>query len=518
VAPGAATRRRALLTLLVATQFLVVLLDTDVALALPAIRRELGFSRVSLQWVQSAYLITAGGFLLAGGRAADFFGRRRVLASGLWLYAAFTLVCGLAGTRATLVGARAVSGVGAAVAGAAALSILTVTFRSGHARNSALGAWGIASGLAAALGPAIGGILTDAFGWSAVFLTLVPVQVAVVVGVLLALPPDPRPAPAGAVDLADAAGPADAGEATGAADLARTTDLLSTTEPVGTTEPASTAAQEPPDVAGSLLATGALTLLIYAITSTASSGWGSTRTLAALAAALAFATLFALRERMARAPVVPPRVWRLRNLAGGNAVALLFGAVVIGIFVLLAIYVQDTMGYSARQAGLALLPLGVAELIASMSAARLIGRLGFRGVLAVGMLMLAAAMLGFTRLHHGASYATSVLPAGVLFGAGIGLAFVSAVVACTEDLGHGADAGLASGLVNTSVQLGGALGLAIVSAVASGATGALSVAGADASVSLTRGFHHALLIAAALAAAGALIAWSVLGVPDRAAR
>ncbi len=471
LAADVTTRRRALLTLLVATQFIVVLLDTDIALALPAIRRELGFSPVSLQWVQSAYLITAGGFLLAGGRAADFFGRRRVLASGLCLYAAFTLVCGLADARAVLVGARAVSGVGAAVAGAAALSILTVTFRSGHARNTALGAWGIASGLAAALGPAIGGVLTDALGWSAVFLTLVPVQVAVAVGVLLVLP----------------------------ADTGR--------------ELAGDAAQDPPDVAGSLLATGALTLLIYAITSTASVGWGSTRTLVALAGALAFAALFALRERTARAPVVPPRVWRLRNLAGGNAVALLFGAVVIGIFVLLAIYVQDTMGYSPTQAGLALLPLGVAELIASMSAARLIGRLGFRGVLAIGMLMLAAAMLGFTRLHHGASYAGALLPAGLLFGAGIGLAFVSVVVACTEDLGHGADAGLASGLVNTSVQLGGALGLAIVSAVASGATGALSAAGGAADASLTTGFHHALLIAAALAAAGAVIAWEMLSAP-----
>jgi len=484
LAADVATRRRALLTLLVATQFIVVLLDTDIALALPAIRRELGFSRVSLQWVQSAYLITAGGFLLAGGRAADFFGRRRVLASGLWLYAAFTLVCGLAASQALLVGARAVSGVGAAVAAAAALSILTVTFRSGHARNTALGAWGIASGLAAALGPAIGGVLTDALGWSAVFLTLVPVQVAVAAGVLLVLPADAKREPAGGAELTDAA------ETTGAA------------------------AQDPPDVAGSLLATGSLTLLIYAITATASVGWGSARTLAALIGALAFAALFALRERAARAPVVPPRIWRLPNLAGGNAVALLFGAVVIGIFVWLAIYVQDTMGYSPTQAGLVLLPLGVAELIASMSAARLIGRLGFRGVLAIGMLMLAAAMLGFTRLHHGASYAGALLPAGVLFGAGIGLAFVSAVVACTEDLGHGADAGLASGLVNTSVQLGGALGLAIVSAVASGAAGALSAAGGGAAdVSLTTGFHHALLIAAALAAAGAVIAWVVLSAP-----
>ena len=469
LARGAATKRRALLTLLVATQFIVVLLDTDVALALPAIRRELGFSRVSLQWVQSAYLITAGGFLLAGGRAADFFGRRRVLASGLWLYALFTLVCGLAGSRAMLVGARAVSGVGAAVAAAAALSILTVTFRSGHARNTALGAWGIASGLAAALGPAIGGVLTDALGWPAVFLTLVPAQAALAVGVLLVLPRHTAHEHAG----------------------------------VG--------AQDPPDVAGSLLVTGALTLLIYAITATASVGWGSTQTLAALAGAAAFAALFVLRERVARVPMVPPRVLRLRNLAGGNAVALLFGAVVIGIFVLLAIYVQDTMGYSATQAGLALLPLGVAELIASMSAARLIGRLGFRGVLAVGMLMLAVAMVGFTRLHHGAGYASALLPAGLLFGAGIGLAFVSVVVACTEDLGHGADAGLASGLVNTSVQLGGALGLAIVSTVASGGAGALSAAGAGANVSLTTGFHHALLIAAALAAAGALIAWVTLG-------
>ncbi len=473
LAQGAATRRRAQLTLLVATQFIVVLLDTDVALALPSIRRELGFSRVSLQWVQSAYLITAGGFLLAGGRAADFFGRRRVLASGLWLYAAFTLVCGLAGSRAMLVGARAVSGVGAAVAAAAALSILTVTFRSGHARNTALGAWGIASGLAAALGPAIGGVLTDALGWSAVFLTVVPAQAALAVGVLLVLP--------------------------------RHTGREHPDAP----------AQDPPDVAGSLLATGALTLLIYAITATASTGWGSARTLAALAGALAFAALFVLRERVARAPVVPPRVLRLRNLAGGNAVALLFGAVVIGIFVLLAIYVQDTMGYSPAQAGLALLPLGVAELIASMSAARLIGRLGFRGVLTVGMLMLAVAMLGFTRLHDGAGYASALLPAGLLFGAGIGLAFVSTVVACTEDLGHGADAGLASGLVNTSVQLGGALGLAIVSAVASGAAGALSAAGAGANVSLTTGFHHALLIAAGLAAAGAIVAWTVLRAPER---
>lgn len=478
-----------LLTLLVATQFLVVLLDTDVALALPAIRRELGFSRVGLQWVQSAYLITAGGFLLAGGRAADFFGRRRVLAGGLWLYAAFTLWCGLAGSQAMLVGGRAVSGIGAAVAGAAALAILTVTFRSGHARNTALGAWGIASGLAAALGPAIGGVVTDALGWSAVFLTLVPVQVAVAVGVLLVLPPDPRSEPADAPELTDVP------ELTGAANL--------------TGAPA----QDPPDVAGSLLATGALTLLIYAITSTASVGWGSTQALVALGGALGFAALFVLRERVARAPVVPPRVLRLRNLAGGNAVALLFGAVVIGIFVWLAIYVQDTMGYSPTQAGLALLPLGVAELIASMNAARLIGRLGFRGVLAVGMLMLAGAMLGFTRLHQGAGYASALLPAGVLFGAGIGLAFVATVVACTEDLGHGADAGLASGLVNTSVQLGGALGLAIVSAVASGATGALSAAGGGADVSLTTGFHHALLIAAALAAAGAVIAWSVLGAP-----
>jgi EmrB/QacA subfamily drug resistance transporter len=471
LAASVTTRRRALLTLLVATQFIVVLLDTDVALALPAIRRELGFSRVNLQWVQSAYLITAGGFLLAGGRAADFFGRRRVLASGLWLYAAFTLVCGLAGSRVMLVGARAVSGVGAAVAAAAALSILTVTFRSGHARNAALGAWGIASGLAAALGPAVGGVLTDALGWSAVFLTLVPVQAAVAVGVLLVVP---RHTEGEHPDLR---------------------------------------AQDPPDVAGSLLVTGALTLLIYAITATATAGWTSAQTLATLAGALAFAALFVLRERVARAPVVPPRVLRLRNLAGGNAVAVLFGAVVIGIFVLLAIYVQDTMGYSATQAGLALLPLGITELIASMSAARLIGRLGFRGVLAVGMLMLAVAMLGFTNLHQGAGYASALLPAGLLFGAGIGLAFVSAVVACTEDLGHGADAGLASGLVNTSVQLGGALGLAIVSAVASGAAGALSAAGGGANVSVTTGFHHALLIAAGLAAAGSLIAWTVLRAP-----
>ncbi|WP_031467786.1 MFS transporter, partial [Sciscionella sediminilitoris] len=407
---------RAVLVLVCAAQFLCVLDDTIVNVALPSIQRGLGFSAANLPWVVNAYLVSFGGLLLLGGRAADLFARRAVFLTGLAVFGTASLVCGFAETPGALVGARIAQGAGAAFMSAAALAILSVTF-TGAARHRAFGVWGGLSGVAGALGMLLGGALTTWLSWRWVFLLNVPV-------VLLVAVLGPRFLPA-------------ARSAKGA-----------TLDPFG-----------------AITATGGLGLLILAIAQARVAGWGSGSTLGCLAGAAVLLAGFLVIESRHRAPLVPLHVFRLRTVGGGIACGLLLAGAMLALFFFLTLYLQRVLGYRPLQAGLAYLPMSLTVLLVAGFAARVIHRFGHRAPLITGFTLIAAALLWFARLPAGGGYLAHVLGPALLAGAGLGTTLVGVVTVTTAELGGDGTAGLASGLVNTTQQLGGALGIAALSAI-----------------------------------------------------
>jgi EmrB/QacA subfamily drug resistance transporter len=460
--PRASDNRWIVLALLCTAQLLVILDATIVNIALPSIQSDLNFSDTNLQWVINAYVLTFGGLLLLGGRAADMFVRRHVFLAGLVVFVIASLACGLSTNEATLIAARAVQGAGAALMSAAALAILVVTFTSAKERNIALGVWGATSGMAGALGVILGGALTDGPGWEWVFFINVPVGIA-----------------AGAASLRYVA-------------THRAPD------------------RPPLDAVGALTATAGIALLIFAIVRTEQEGWGSAATLGCLAGALGLLAVFVAIEARHRAPLVPLGVFRLRNLSGGNAISLLLGGVMFTTFFFVTLYMQQVLGYSPIKTGVAYLPLALSVIVASGIASTLIARVGFKPLLATGMTLLAAGLTWFAQIDVGGDYVSDVLGPSLLWGPGLGIAIVVVIAAATDDLGGEGESGLASGLVNTTLQVGGALGLAALSTVAfDRVESAMADAHGDHAAlpgALTKGFELGLYLGAGLAALGAVIA------------
>ena len=445
-------------------QFMVVLDVSVVNVALPAIRSALHFSEQDLQWVVNAYTVTFAGFLLLGGRAADLLGRRRVFVSGLVLFALASLAGGLATSQPLLIAARAAQGLGGAIVAPASLSILTTTFAEGAARNRAVGIWGAMGGAGGAAGVLLGGILTDLLSWRWILFINVPI------GLIAAL-------------------------------------LASRYIP----ETREAARRRSFDVAGAITATVGLSVLVLGIVRTDVTGWGAASTLALLAAGAALLGLFlAIEGRIARSPLMPLRIYSSRTLSAANLVVLMIGAAVFAMWFFLSLYLQQVLGYSPLRAGLAFLPMTLCIVACSTLASRVVTRVGPKPMLVAGMTLQAIGLGLFTRISPDGGYLSDVLVPSLLIAIGIGFSFVPVTIAGVTGVAS-EEAGLASGLVNTSRFVGGALGLAILAALATARTNGDIHHGLAAHAALTGGFELAFGVAAALSAAGAVIA--LVGLP-----
>ena len=442
------------LVLLSAAQFVVVLDASIVNVALPSIGEALEFSQENLPWVVNAYVLTFGGFLLLGGRTADLLGRRRVFMAGLMLVAVASLAAGFASTEGQLIAARAAQGLGAAIISPAALSIVTTTFSDGAERNKALGAWGAVAGSGGAAGVLLGGILTDGLGWEWVLWVNVPVALAA-----FALAPR----------------------------------LIA--------ESRSEAEARAFDVAGAVTVTAALSLLVYAVIDATSAGWGSFKTLGLIGLSLLLFTAFVLVELRAAKPLVPFSIFRLRTLTGANVVGILVGGSLFSMFFFISLYMQQVLGYSAIHAGLSYLPLALTIIFAAAIGSQLVTKLGYKPVLAAGMAFIFAGLLWFSQVSVGGGFLTDILGPSLLAAVGLGLSFVTTTIAAVSGVDEH-EAGLASGLINTSQQVGGALGLAVLSTLATSKTEDLLGSGTPLPNALTDGFQIAFLGGAAIAAVG----------------
>jgi EmrB/QacA subfamily drug resistance transporter len=454
-----ATRRGKLtLALLCAIAFLDFVDASITNVALPSIRHSLAFSVDGLQWIPSAYLLTYGGFMLLGGRLADLLGRRRVLVSGIVLIGTSSLVGGFAQSSGVLIGARLAQGLGAALTLPAALSILTTKFTEGKDRHTALGAWGGIGGLASAAGVLLGGLLTDGPGWRWVMFVN-PIACALVLVPVFRLIEVER----GRRRLANF------------------------------------------DGVGAVLVTGGMLLLVYALVRAPIVGWGSTRTIAELAGAGALLVLFVLNEMRQKAPLAPLSIVRINGLGFSNVTQLVAFAGFLALFFFLTLYMQNVLGYSAIQTGLAYLPLCFAVAISAGVSSQLLARVGTRPVIVVGAIVAAAGLYWLSRIPVDGSYVADLLPGTVVLALGGGAVFVGVTTAANA--GVPADkAGLAAALLNASQQLGGALGLAIFTAVSTSRTNHLLATGAPASHALTSGFQRALLIGSIFILASAVTA------------
>ena len=451
-------KRWAALAVLAVAQFMVVLDASIVNVALPSIQRDLGFSESSLQWVVNAYTLVFGGFLLLGGRAADLFGRRRMFIVGLGLFSVASLVGGFAQSDGWLVAARALQGLGAAIVSPAALSIVTTTFTEGAERNKALGIWGALAGAGGAVGVLMGGMLTEWAGWEWVLFVNVPIGVA-----------------------AAFAAPRYVRES-------RTSEKTSM------------------DIAGAVSVTAGLVVLVYALVDANDAGWGSGQTLGLLALSVALIGAFVAIELRTRHPIMPLTIFRNRNVASADAVALLIGASLFSMFYFISLYLQQVLAFSALEAGLSYLPLAFTIIFTAGAASQLVTRVGPKPVLVSGLALTTVGLLLFTQISAGGSFAGDVLAPSLLVAAGLGLSFVSVTIIAVAGVGHD-EAGMASGLLNTAQQVGGALGLAVLSAVATSSTAG---AGAPGPGALTDAFQSAFAVGAGFAAVGVLLALLVV--------
>ncbi len=463
-------RRLSLILILCCTaQFMVILDVSIVNVALPSIRSDLGFSVTGLQWVVNAYAIAFAGFLMLGGRAADLIGQRRTFFAGLLLFALASLAGGLAPGRGLLIGARAAQGLGGAIIAPASLSIITTTFPEGAARNRAVGLWGAMGGAGGAAGALLGGIITQGLTWRWVLLINLPI------GLLAAF--------AATVLVAASSRHAEG--------RARSFDLT-----------------------GALTVTGGLTVVAYGVVGTTTHGWTSPQTLLTLALGFALLGLFLLVEsRLASAPLIPLRIFASGRLRAANFVVLMLGASAFAMWYFVSLYLQEVLRLTPLGAGLAFMPMALTVFACAGFAGQLTSRFGPGRVLGFGMTLIAAGMLLFARIAVDGGYGSDVIAPGLLVSAGIGFSFVSATIAAVTGVpSH--EAGLASGLVNTSRQMGGALGLAILASLATQHADHLVSNDYLAPVTaLTDGFHRAFVVGAAFAAAGVVIAFTLLRSP-----
>jgi EmrB/QacA subfamily drug resistance transporter len=455
------------LALLAMTQFVVVLDAAIVNVALPSIGRALDFSQDNLAWVVNAYTLTFGGFLLLGGRLADLLGRRRMFMYGLVLFSLASLLGGLAQSDIWLIIARGAQGLGAAIISPAALSIVTNTFAEGAERNKALGVWGAVAGSGGAAGVLLGGVLTEYLGWEWVLFVNTPIGIA---AALLA----PR--------------------------------LLD--------ESRDEVEHRSFDVVGAVLVTGGLVLLVYALLDAPQEGWSSTQTIVLGIVSIVILAGFVAWERGRRAPLVPFSVFRLQTLRGANIVSVLVGMSLFSMFFFISLYMQQVLGYDALKAGLSYLPLAGTIIISAGLASALVTRIGFKITLIAGMVLITAGLVWFAQVPPNGSYLSDLLGPMLLAAVGLGFAFVPVTIAAVTGI-RPDQAGLASGLVNTSQQVGGALGLAILVAVANSTTSGQFADGVrDRAVALTEGFQTAFTVGACFAAAGAILATLLISSRD----
>ena len=448
----------------------MVILDVAIVnVALPSIKTDLGFSETGIQWVITAYAILFGGTLLLGGRLADLLGRRRMFVAGLALFGASSLLSGFAWSAGSLVAFRAVQGLGGALLAPAALSLLMTTFAEGRERNRALGIYGAASGSGAAAGVLLGGVITSYLGWSWIFFVNVPVAIAA---------------------------------------IALTPFLLRDSR--------AELAHRHFDLAGAATVTGGLMVLVYGLTRAATDGWSSPVTLGLLAGSAALVGSFVWIESRSRSPLLPLRIFRLRALSAANVTMLIVGAVTFSEFFVLTLYVQDVLHYSAVQSGVAFVAFALSVVVASNLAQAVVGRIGVRGTLMSGLALATVSVGLLTQVPVDGHYFWDLFPAFVLGGTGLGFSFVPVTIASLAGVER-ADAGVASGLVNTSRQIGGAIGLAAISTIAASAASSyadahgVSAASAAATVS---GFQTSFVVLGGLLV-GAFVVAGVFLRPAR---
>jgi EmrB/QacA subfamily drug resistance transporter len=449
-----------ILVLLCAVQFLDIADSAIVNVALPSIQHSLHFSQQNLQWVASGYILTYGGFLLLGGRLGDLLGRRRLLLIGLTIFAVSSLTAGLAGDSGLLVAARLVQGTGAALMAPAALSQLTTSFREGKDRNTALGVWGAISGIAAAAGVFLGGVISQGPGWRWVFFVNPPICVLVAVGALILLARDSGTGSRGAQAF---------------------------------------------DSQGAVLVTGGVLLLVYSLVRAPVSGWGSAPTIATLTGSAVLLAGFALNELRSRNPLLPFAILRVKGLVAADLTQLIAFSGFFSMFFYATLYMQEILHYSPLKAGAAYLPITAGFAVAGATASQLVTRIGTRPVVVAGCLIAAAGIYWVSRVPLHGSYVTGLLPGFIVMSLGAGSVFVS--VTAAANAGVPSDkAGLAAGLLNSSQQVGSALGLAVLSAVAITHTGHLIAARVPHLVAADAGYHQALLVGSILMAAAAGLA------------
>jgi EmrB/QacA subfamily drug resistance transporter len=442
-------------------QFMVILDVAVVNVALPSMRTGLHFSTTGLQWVVNAYTLTFAGLMMLGGRCADLLGRRRMFLAGVALFTLSSLACAVADTRGLLIGARALQGLGGAIVSPATLSIITSSLPEGRERNRGLGLWAAVGGLGASSGVLLGGVLTQALGWPAIFALNVPLGALAIAGGLRVLPVD-----------APADGPRNF------------------------------------DVTGALLVTAGLVSLTYGIVRTGALGWGSTGVLAPLAlAGLLLAGFLLVERRIARAPLVPLSIFRIAQLRAANLIVVLMYFAMFSMFFFITLYLQRVLHEDALQAGLAFLPMTLAVFTGSSLAPRLVARTGLRTVITSGMVLATVGLALFTGVHPDGNYFALVLPGAVVSGLGMGLGLVGSTIAATQGVPR-EQSGLASGLLNMSRLFGGALGLAVLSTIATSASHAGSAA--SPLQRLTDGYGVAFTVGASITVAAALVA---LGLP-----
>jgi EmrB/QacA subfamily drug resistance transporter len=458
-------RKWLVLALVLGVQFMVVLDIAVVNVALPSIQSDLGFSQEDLQWVVSAYALFFGGFLLLGGRVADLIGRRRVFIAGLVLFTFASLLSGLSWSQGALIGARSLQGFGAALITPAALSILTTTFEEGKERNMALGFWGAVGAVGAVAGVLLGGVLTDALSWEWIFFVNVPVGLT---GLALApiLLPESRDAHVKSFDLP-----------------------------------------------GAVLVTGGLVTLVFAITQANGYGWSSLTTIGLFAAAAAILIAFVVWEARTAEPLVPASFLRLRTVVGANIAGLVLGTAMFSMFLMLTLYMQQVLQYSAMKTGVAYLAVAGTAIFTSGMAAQVVTRLGVKPALVVGMTALTAGLAYFTQVSPDGTYLVNLLPGFLLIAVGLGFSFVPISIAALAGV-QPAEAGLASGLINMTQQIGGALGIAALSAVATSKTSDSLAAGSSKAVALTDGFQVAFYAGAGVALVGIIVALFVVRSSD----
>jgi EmrB/QacA subfamily drug resistance transporter len=462
-------RKGLVLALCCLAQFMVVLDVAIVNVALPSIRTDLGFSTVDLQWIVNAYTLAFAGFLLLGGRAADLLGPRRVMIAGLALFGLASLAGGLSTGQGQLVAARALQGLGGAIVVPATLSSLTTAFTEGAERNRALGIWGAMGGLGGSTGGLAGGVLTQGLGWQWILLINVPIAI----GAMLAA-----------------------------------SRLLSRVVP----DPTS---RRQLDVAGALTVTAGLVILTFAIVRTEVNGWTSAPTLLLGGAGLALLAGFVgIEGRLAGRPLVPLRVFRSRSLVGANLVVFALGSSVFAMWYFVSLYLQQVLGYSPLRAGLAFLPMSLSLMAASSLAGRLVSRVGPGPVLTAGMTLIGTGMFLFSAMPADGTWAADVLAPSLITAVGIGFSFVPVTIAAVAG-GAREEAGLASGLVNTSRQVGGSLGLAVLATLAGSRTAEVADGARAGAEALTSGFDLAFSVGGGFAFAGALAALTLLSRTQR---